>query len=525
MRKGTDLMRSSFVVLYGASIVMLTSGCNLLPSRFRPEQTSVTSALSESQPDDQIKKRVSNPQAREIRFDGQELVLGGGDCQSIPVEQLRELVVSLREQERFRSAGETVRLHRRSATRWVLESLTKADEELIRWVAATLDQDSTSPVHSELCRAAADDSSASKTFDSARRECMTSLANGGVNADAIDKLSTSAAKLGSPLAQLESERLIALTEIASGQAAPAALRFTAMAEAAAQHAASDLSAQFWLLASEAHLRAEAIDLSAASWRAAVRTQVTAMTQHSRGPQALPPLDTQFWEQVDRLRPPGVELPPEVSLAMNPWKLRIGLGSDHDLSAEPSLWSAVAACQLTTGQPHLATLSIKRAEVNACESAKPWLQVALGRSIAAQGQVPVATTILGSLTTNADLNVRAASLAALGSIKLQSGAYEQGSRFLIQALSVDGAGQWPGRLAAEADLANVRLIVGELDDARDALHSVQQKLALNGRWQSLVQSLENEAAILEFDGDKKAAKEIRRRIAEVEQPPTSARMTG
>ncbi|MEM1070607.1 MAG: hypothetical protein AAGI63_17015 [Planctomycetota bacterium] len=506
--------------LVGSSLITLAAGCSMLSSKPQPEELSVTAQLSDASTSttDDAKKRVSNPQAREIRFDGQELVLGGGDCQSIRVDTLREIVGDLKERGRHRSAGETVRLHRRSSSRWVMDSVISADDETIRWVAAILDQGTTTPLHTQLCDAAAENESAAKAFDIARRECMQSLASGSISKKSLDEVSSAANKLNTPLASLEAQRLLALSEIAAGEVEAAAARFTTIAETAADSGAADLSSQARLLASEAHLRAESLSLSAASWHAAVRSQVTAMTQQSLGREGLPPLDTVFWEQVDRLRPHGVQLPGEVALAMNPWKLRIGLGADHSMTPEASLWSAVAACQLTMGQPHLATLSIKRAEVDASDSAKPWLQVALARSVAAQGQVSVATTVLGSLASHEQADVNAAALATLGSIKVQAGAFEQGGVFLIKALSVDGAGDWPGRLAAEADLANVRLIVGELEEARTALHDVQQKLALQGHWQSLVQSLENEAAILELDGDRNSVKAIRRRISEVEREP-------
>ncbi|MEL6105968.1 MAG: hypothetical protein AAFU85_08025 [Planctomycetota bacterium] len=464
-----------------------------------------------------------------VRFDGQELVLGAGDCQSTPVATLRDAVSDLRGRERHRSAAESIRLRRRAASRWVMESV-KQPNDLLSWAAETLDRNSSTPLHTQLIDAAAKNPQAARAFDTARRESMQAIANGSSTPAALEQLARATTQLNTPLATLEAERLFAMSEIAEGQLGGAATRLVSAAEFAAREGSADQCAQLWLLASETLLRAEAIDSATAAWQSAVRAQVTAMTQQSRGREGLAPLDTVFWEQVDRLRPPNVALPQEVSLVMNPWKSRIGLGGDQSMSPEASLWSAVAAYELTMGQPQVATLSIKRAEINASDDVKPWLRIALARSVAAQGQTQVATTILGSLTSHADTSVRAASLATLGSIKVQAGAYEQGSRFLFQALSLQdavptnqsgtslGTGQWPGRLAAEADLAIVRLIIGDLNEARDSLHAVQQKLTVRDRWQSLVQSLENEASILELEGDNQAAKQIRKRVLELERHP-------
>ncbi|MEM9368547.1 MAG: hypothetical protein AAGD07_21335 [Planctomycetota bacterium] len=518
----------------------LPVGCNFLP-KSADEKSLVSSLAKEATSDNgkdanasSTEKRVSNPQAREIRFDGQELVLGGGDCQSIRVDALRALTDDLRERDRHRSARETIRLHRRSASRWVMDSFAEKNDDTVRWVATALDRDSNKQLRTQLCDAAGRNPESATSFRESRQQCLESLAGGTVSSDALEQLSRSAASLDASLAVFEAERLIAMSEIVLGETIAAGDRLAAVADQAAQAGSADQCANLWLLASETYLRAESMDASSKSWENAIRAKVSEMTAsttslHGRVANTLPPLDTMFWEQADRLRPPHVEFPPEVALAMNAWKLRLGLGQDQGLKPSVSLWSAVAAYQLTTGQPHLATLSIKRAEVEASDSAKPWLQIALARSMAAQGQTPVATTILGSLTTHESPRVRAASLATLGSIKVHAGAYEQGSRFLIQALAVDctsptpsvaasGAEAWPGQLATEADLANVRLIVGDLGEARDSLHAIQQKLALQGRWQSLVQSLENEAAIIELEGDDKAAEQIRQRVLEMERHP-------
>ena len=179
---------------------------------------------------------------------------------------------------------------------------------------------------------------------------------------------------------------------------------------------------------------------------------------------------------------------------------------------------MAEFQLVTGQPHLASLSIKRAEIDAPGQARPYLRIVLARTMAAQRQQSLAATLLGSVAESDDPDVRAAALAALGSIKVEAGAYEQGSRFLTDALQIENAERWPGRLAAEADLISVQLILGELDDALSALHAVQNEMMKSNQWQALCRSLQNEAAMLEADGRDRESEEILQRIRRIEQIP-------
>jgi hypothetical protein len=293
------------------------------------------------------------------------------------------------------------------------------------------------------------------------------------------------------------------------------------AESATTAGLPQMASDCWMMACEASLQIEQVDQARSCWKAGVANQLASIRMRPHD-ESLPPVDTVFWEQADRLIHPEDSFPTEIGLAFSPWYSRIGIGSDVATSVagtiQPrvALWSSIAEFQLVTGQPHLATLSVKRAEVEADESMKPWLQIASARSLAAQKQDSLATTILAGLASHKRPTVRAASLAALGSIKIQTGAYEQGSGFLIEALNLSEANNWPGQIAAKADLANVRLIVGKLDDALPALHAVQNEMMIAGRWQSLCQSLENEAAILDAERQPDKARLLRERIASIEQ---------
>jgi hypothetical protein len=140
------------------------------------------------------------------------------------------------------------------------------------------------------------------------------------------------------------------------------------------------------------------------------------------------MDSVFWLQAERLKPTGVEWPAEISLTVSPWVRRLDFPDPATEST--ALLAAIAQTQLASGQPELALVAFKRAKSTASSSATPWLRIAQARCLAAQKQFAVATTILSSH----DTRVRVAALATLGSIKMHSGAYEQGAEILNRTLT-------------------------------------------------------------------------------------------
>jgi len=463
---------------------------------------------------------VSNPRATEIRFDGQEHLLGGANCQCIPADQLRQQVADLLADKKLRSATALVRLHPRSAQQLMVQDL-RVDLSGLDFVAATLDrgrEGSTWTDHRTACKSS---SGAAERFQADSQQLVVDTNSDEPIEPSQARLSDAAAKLASVPLSIEARRLTAMSLVARKRTDEAITILVGAAESATQSGLPQMSSDLWMMACEASLQIEQVDQARSCWKAGVANQLASIRMRPND-QSLPPIDTVFWEQADRLIHPEDSFPVEISLAFSAWYSRMGIGSDGATSVagtiQPrvALWSSIAEFQLVTGQPHLATLSVKRAEVDADESMKPWLQIASARSLAAQKQSSLATTILTGLINHERPTVRAASLAALGSIKIQTGAFEQGSGFLIGALNMSEANNWPGQIAAKADLANVRLIVGKLDDALPALHSVQNEMMIAGRWQSLCQSLENEAAILDAEKQHENARLIRERILSIEQ---------
>ena len=462
--------------------------------------------------------RVSNPRAQQIRFDGQERLLGGGNCEALPTQELIVQLRGLIEAKRIRTAKTLIRLHRRSAQRLSLEFTGPSDQattNAMTLIAVTLDEGATVPLWSNLLADCRDKTELALRWQALITSLPSSSNDSDSTTQSIEELSEIAVQLQNPLLQIEALRLNGEMQVATEQTQAALELLVSAAEIAAKEGSSSLASDLWLMSCEASLRVDQVKQARQCWQAAVSSQLTAI--HARGPnQAMPTIDSVFWEQAARLAHPSDELPKELAVALAPWYSRLGIQVGESLSPSVALWAAIADYQLATAQPHVAALSIKKAETHAPETARPFLQIALARAMAAQGQQSVATTILGTVAESKDPNIRASALAVLGAIKIQSGAFEQGGRFVAQALSINEATDWPGRLAAKADLANVQLILGDLDDALPAVHQVQMTMLASNKWQSLCRSLENEAAILELEGRTKEASEIRRRIESIEQ---------
>ncbi|MEM6980371.1 MAG: hypothetical protein AAF539_11960 [Planctomycetota bacterium] len=506
------------------SLYVLTSGCAFISKQLPENATLVDKGdLSESQTTigeraDAASKalRVSNPRAQQIRFDGRERLLGGGSCQVLPSSELANQLQELIEQKKLRSASTLVQLHRRSACRLLLDQPQQNDRQLTDFITGVLDRGSGRTNWQDLVKQVREKPDQASQWQKAR---LAIVEGTPVTPDIeceMQTLDQAASDLGSPLFRVEAMRLRGQLQIANGDTSAALESLVSAAELAAEHGLASLTSDLWLMSCEASLRLDLIEQSRQCWNAAVSSGMASI--HTRGiNQSLPTVDTVYWEQVVRLAHPGDKLPKELTLSLAPWHSRLGIRMDETLTPEIALWCAIAEYQLATGQPHLASLSIKRAETadEIASHARPYLQIALARAMAAQGQQSVATTILGTLTESDDPRVRASSLATLGSIKMHSWAYEQGSRFLGQALAINEAESWPGRLAAEADFANAHLIMGKLDDALPRLHSVQAEMLKQDRWQSLCHSLTNEAALLELDGRTQEAELVRQRIDSIE----------
>ena len=469
-----------------------------------------------------VEQKVANPQAKTIRFEGNEWVLGNGQQQGLSAAALSRQLEELLDDERYRSAQSLVALHRRSAHAMVLAGWTQSNNVSVEFAAQILDDleyGGTPSNYASLVAIGEQSNEFASAYRDAQRLCGSE--DQAQRIRAISQVVTLAEQNGHPLLVIESKRLVAAQAMLVDQPDEALAKLQEAMKLAAAQESSELYSGLSLMACQASQQKEDPSYVAKYWEAAVVSQLSVMTAMKPslvpgGGAVMPELDCQFWEQASKLRPPNKPWPREVALAASPWAQQLGIGLSPTLSVETVLSCAMARKQMVSGQPELAIVFLKQAELEATEELKPWLRIAQARCLSAQGQPSVAATLLAEPASHDDLKVRSAALAMLGSTKLHSGAFAQGAQIIHKAL--DGAGdlEFPGRLDAEADLANAKLILGEVDEALVAVHDVQQKFVIEGRWQALAQSLENEARILELEKRPERVVKIRQRINQLEQ---------
>ena len=272
-----------------------------------------------------------------------------------------------------------------------------------------------------------------------------------------------------------------------------------------------------MLDCEASRRSQQTADAVRAWTQAVRQQASLTRERNT------PLDAHFWRRAERLKPAGANWPAEVGALCSGATAKLGCretavaASQGDSRAiETAYWAALGAAELERKQPQLALVSFKRAEQSASPADKPWLRIAQARSLAGLGQYPSAMALLSVPMTSKDSALQAASTTTLASLKIQSGAYEQGASLLNRTLGRHAGVHWPGRLDAEADLALARLILGRTDEGLRALHRVQQLYSESGDWEALVTALENERDLLEYEKRSKETDQLKRRILEIER---------
>ncbi len=180
-----------------------------------------------------------------------------------------------------------------------------------------------------------------------------------------------------------------------------------------------------------------------------------------------------------------------------------------------LWACVAEAQYERGQMQPALVNFKRAEAATKGENVLWLRIAQSKCLAALGQVPAASAILSGPASSTNSAIAAAATAAMGSTKLQAGAYQQGAQLLNKALNDSAGTVWANRNQAMADLALAKLIIGETEPGLEALHAVQAQFIQAGDRLMLIRSLENELHLLEHEQRTQEATTIRKRLTELE----------
>jgi len=456
------------------------------------------------------KNKVANPPARTIRFDGHEIVLGDAESQVIDSERLLSLLEPLIAKERFRSAAQLVERHRESSERLLTERwATSTDDPTIKLVASVLSQRSSKPEASwnTLLKFAKEQPIASKNYLELRNAFAAELRTSDPTNAKATQLQQAAQKVGHPLVRIDALRLLGLRELVAERNGWAESLCRQAVEVATQAGNPLLAAELWLMVAESARRSDQANSATEAWTTGVNLHLSACRKEQ-------PIDVSFWLLADHIRPESLSWPAELIDALGSYATAIGCSLDND--AEVVLWTGIAQAQFNRGEMQMALVNFKKAETLAEGNDDMWLRIAQSKCLAGMSQAPAAAAILSGPAASSDAVISAAATAAMGSIKLQAGAYQQGAQLLHKALTQSAAAAWPTKNQSLADLALAQLIIGDTEPGLAALHSAQTQFEKAGEKQLLVQALDNELRLLEHERRDEEVTTLRSRIAQLER---------
>ena len=253
---------NTIVTITSATLLLSTADCSL-PGLFRSDddvsnsdQGALKSSIFQASHEASTSPQVANPQAKMIRFDGQEFVLGNGEIQGVTIEALQAHVKVLLKAERRRSATALVALHRSAAHRCAVSRwATSPDDPTVVFMAKALDrlEFAESDSYSSLLSQSRDHRKKAKAFAESRSKCIASLYRGGTavrNAAQTVKL---AEAFGHSLPMVDAARLEGLACLAAGKSNDAQVSFRRGLSLAEQHKMTATFAELALLASDAAL--------------------------------------------------------------------------------------------------------------------------------------------------------------------------------------------------------------------------------------------------------------------------------
>lgn len=467
------------------------------------------SPSSETDPDSEGK--VANPPATTLRFDGRETVLGTAERTQIATTQFCDELSELLHEEKYFSASLLVDKNRGVAEQVLWERYPDTRDRLVLFIADALSSEIEPSISwNGLLASLESQTENGRKYQQARRDFVDTLKLEEPSEEASERLRLIAQRLHYPLAMVDALRLLGLRELVASRYGQAESLFLQAAESADQHGDLARAAELWLMVATTASRAERVSEAENAWLKSVQRQLDLQRASHR------PLDASFWMRVDEQRPAVVRWPPQTSESLAPFCRSVGCNISPQSPPELSLWCAVAATQYHNAEPQLALVNFKKAEILARGDDVMWLRIAQGQCLAALGQGQAAAALLSEPAASENPSIAMASTAAIGSAKLQAGAYQQGAELINKALQESAEANWPTRSQAEADLALAQLIIGDTDQGLEALHAAQAKFQLQDDRVSLLQSLENELRILELEGRSEEARTVAQKIRDIER---------
>ena len=484
-------------------------GCSVFPDGSAARVDQELAASQAKSGSDSPKGQVANPPARTIRFDGHEIVLGQAEPTELTADKLQSMLAPLIAAQRMRSTAALIQLHRETGERLLAERwATDFNDPCVKLVAQVLSHRSTLPENSwvAVLRIAREQPQLARPYLQARNAFALQLQTADPTNEQANQLQQLAQSINHPLIKVDCLRLLGLRELVAGRTAWAESLCRQAADTAYTSGNILLAAELSLLIVESARRSEQMSTATQAWSSGVATHLRAIDNTQ-------PIDVAFWLMAERVRPENLSWPNELITVLGHHLATIGCTSDG--GAEMVLWACVAEAQYQRGQMQPALVNFKKAEAATAGENVLWLRIAQSKCLAALGQVPAASAILSGPASSTNSSIAAAATAAMGSTKLQAGAYQQGAQLLNKALADSTGSVWATRNQALADLALAQLIIGDTQPGLDALHSVQAQFIQSGDRPMLIRSLENEMHLLEHEQRTQEAIEVRKRIAELE----------
>jgi len=491
------------------------SGCSILADNLSPasllrhvtelnaENAGATGAITE-------KNKIANPPARTIRFAAHEIVLGDAESQVLDTEKLLGMLEPLVTNGSFQSAAKIIERHRESSERLLAERwATSADDPVVKLAATVLSKRSTKPDSNwnSLLKFAKEQPVSAKNYLELRNAFAIEMQTSDPSNDKATQLQQAAQKVGHPLVRIDSLRLLGLRELVGERNAWAESLCRQAVDVATKAGNPLLAAELLLMVAESARRSDQNTLALEAWTIAVNTHLSSCKKEQ-------PIDVGFWLMAEHIRPESMAWPAALTDTIGSHAAVIGCSLDG--GAEMILWTSIAQAQFDRGEMQMALVNFKKAETIGDGDNVMWLRIAQSKCLAGMGQAPAAAAILSSPAASSNTTVAAAATAAMGSIKLQSGAYQQGAQLLHKALTQSAASEWPTKNQSLSDLALAQLIIGDTEPGLAALHAVQNQFEKSGEKLLLVQSLENELRLLEHEHRDTEVIAIKSRITLLER---------
>lgn len=349
-------------------------------------------------------------------------------------------------------------------------------------------------------------------FDATREQFLAYLRNGEPDSALASRLSTHLPNPAPPLLRVETARLAGMAYLLADKPREAASAFRDGFQAA-RDVEPYQAVQLQLLLSECLRRSGDKVAATAAWQQAVETAAEFRHVH----------DPVLWERAAYLRPVDASWPARCRSRLHAWSCEVlGLKATAEAteSDETTLLTCVGHWRLEREEADAALVALKRAESLATgASVRERLQLAEAQALMQLQQMTAASTLLISLAANKDSASSRPATALLGTLKLREGQTTQGLNLLRSALGKDGTrpdSEWPGRMLAEADLGLAYLLVGDERNGLAHLQPAQQQFEAAGHTGHLLASLQNELEFHEQAKHKDQARQIRVRLAELEE---------